>query len=74
MGVQRRLRLWRTAACVLAVVFVATVWPAGNAAEAPTLPACEVEDQVGCVWDCATMGNRVCGPGVPRFSVIWVHD
>ena len=35
----------------------------------PALPACVEEDSTGCVWSCLEQGNRVCGPGVPRFVV-----
>lgn len=37
---------------------------------APTTTACE-EDQP--CWDCATMGNRLCGPQVETSSTVLYH-
>lgn len=52
MSARRRLRLWRTAACVFALAFIGTVWPAGDAR------AELYEDGAGVI-----LGWQFCTPG-----------
>ncbi len=57
-------------ACLLVVLVASTTSPSVLADDSrPVLPACHEEDGRGCYWDCETMGNHRCGPGVGRFVV-----
>lgn len=51
-------------AAVLIVVAVNAARDPGPARGpvSPPVVACATEDSTGCVWDCASQGNRSCGP------------
>lgn len=61
----REVKFWAGVVLII-VCFLAAATLEDPHDYGPPMPACPTDDAdlTGCVWDCATMGNKICGPTI----------